>query len=292
MKKKDGFKGSRMMVLPQSVVKEMENDSVTELLHLTDIGYFPYAKYHYRQRESGAGQYILIFCTRGKGWIKCEGKMHKLTAGQLFIIPRGAGHSYGADSQDPWSIYWLHFNGKMSPYYGDGYNVPKVSVSISWMTGRIALFEEIYQTLTLGYHMDHLRYISSLLHHFLGSFKFEDSISENHSRNTKNFPMIEKCRNYMEQNIEKRLSLNDIVAVSGYSCTQCTAIFNNTTGMSPMAFLHNIRIQKACKLLDLTDMKINQICEKVGIEDPYYFSRLFSKVIGVSPKKYRSRNRE
>lgn len=46
-------------------------------------------------------------------------------------------------------------------------------------------------------------------------------------------------------------------------------------------------MQQACLLLDTTDMKINQICYKIGIEDTYYFSRLFSKIMGMSPREYR-----
>ena len=50
-----------------------------------------------------------------------------------------------------------------------------------------------------------------------------------------------------------------------------------------------LKIKKACELLDTTGMKINQISLKLGYEDPYYFSRQFSKVMGMSPKGYRAR---
>lgn len=46
----------------------------------------------------------------------------------------------------------------------------------------------------------------------------------------------------------------------------------------------------ACELLQKTDMKVNQICHKIGIADSYYFSRLFSKTMGVSPRAYRKMN--
>lgn len=39
--------------------------------------------------------------------------------------------------------------------------------------------------------------------------------------------------------------------------------------------------------METTDLKVNQICTMVGIDDSYYFSRLFTKIVGVSPKKYR-----
>lgn len=46
-------------------------------------------------------------------------------------------------------------------------------------------------------------------------------------------------------------------------------------------------MERACKLLVNTDMKINHISFKLGFNDPYYFSRIFTKTVGMSPRKYR-----
>ena len=46
-------------------------------------------------------------------------------------------------------------------------------------------------------------------------------------------------------------------------------------------------IERACQLLKSTNMKINQIALKLAFDDPYYFSRIFKKIVGVSPKAYR-----
>ena len=48
-----------------------------------------------------------------------------------------------------------------------------------------------------------------------------------------------------------------------------------------------MKVKEACAMLDNTKMKVNQICHKLGIDDPYYFSRLFSSIMGMSPKAYR-----
>jgi YesN/AraC family two-component response regulator len=50
-----------------------------------------------------------------------------------------------------------------------------------------------------------------------------------------------------------------------------------------------MKIQEACKYLNFTDMRVNQLCHKIGVEDPFYFSRLFSKVMGCSPSEYRKK---
>jgi len=55
-----------------------------------------------------------------------------------------------------------------------------------------------------------------------------------------------------------------------------------------LAYFNQMKVEYACKMLRETDMKINQICYKIGIEDPFYFSRMFSKIVGMSPSEYRT----
>ena len=96
----------------------------------------------------------------------------------------------------------------------------------------------------------------------------------------------------MNENIEKKLRLDDLCRFIGYSPSQLSLLFRNQTGHSPHNYFNILKIQLACKLLETTDLKINQICAKVGIDDSYYFSRLFTKTIGISPKKYRCAKNE
>ncbi|MBQ2167887.1 MAG: helix-turn-helix transcriptional regulator, partial [Prevotella sp.] len=55
----------------------------------------------------------------------------------------------------------------------------------------------------------------------------------------------------------------------------------------PLEFLNEIRIKRACKLLTDTSLHINEICREVGINNQVYFTKLFTKTIGMSPTKYR-----
>ena len=64
-------------------------------------------------------------------------------------------------------------------------------------------------------------------------------------------------------------------------------IFKERTGHSPVNYVNLMKVKEACAMLDNTKMKVNQICHKLGIDDPYYFSRLFSSIMGMSPKAYR-----
>ena len=91
----------------------------------------------------------------------------------------------------------------------------------------------------------------------------------------------------MKENIENRISLQNIIDYTGYSQSHLSALFKKHTGMSPLAYFNRLKIERACQLLKDTDLKVNQICLKLGIDDQYYFSRLFSKTMGISPTAYR-----
>ena len=78
--------------------------------------------------------------------------------------------------------------------------------------------------------------------------------------------------------------------MTNYSKPHFMTIFKRATGHSPMSYFNMLKIMKACTLLDTTDMKINQICFAIGINDMFYFSRLFKKYMHVSPSSYRTRH--
>jgi len=57
--------------------------------------------------------------------------------------------------------------------------------------------------------------------------------------------------------------------------------------MSPIDYFIRLKIHFACQLLTQTDLKIKEIADRIGYDDPYYFSRLFKQVTGQSPKVYK-----
>ena len=71
IKLKDGFSGERALVLPQSIIQEMEKDALSSILHITDIGYYPKALHHFRERKEPICQFVFIYCIEGAGWFRC-----------------------------------------------------------------------------------------------------------------------------------------------------------------------------------------------------------------------------
>ena len=100
-------------------------------------------------------------------------------------------------------------------------------------------------------------------------------------------PVVDAAIHYMRENIENRISIQDVIKYIGYSASRFATLFKQQTGKTPLNYFNQLKIQRSCSLLKNTDMKINQICYKIGIDDSLYFSRLFSKIMGMSPRDYR-----
>lgn len=291
-KRKDGFSGERALVLPTPVVHEIERDPVLSMLHITDIGYYPKAHYHFRQRTEPIPQFVFIYCTDGAGWCRCNNQEYSVGANQYFILPADAPHAYGSDEHDPWTIYWIHFKGTIaSSFVGDSIHPVDITPGIdSRISNRNELFEELFHTLEMGYSLDNLRYANAVFHHYLGSLRYWQQY-RNANRDDKALDTVTVAIHYMKENLEKKLSLADIASHTGYSSSHFSVLFNKRTGYTPLHYFNQLKVQQACHLLDFTEMKINQICYKIGVEDTYYFSRLFSKIMGMSPQTYKKQKK-
>ena len=68
LKRKDGFTGERCIVLPKMIIEMEKQDPLVSSLYITDIGYYPVANFHYREREDPIEQNVLIYCVEGTGW--------------------------------------------------------------------------------------------------------------------------------------------------------------------------------------------------------------------------------
>lgn len=291
---KDGFKGSRIIVIPEMIRDSMKCDALMNQLHITDIGHFPSAAHHRVERLQPIPEYVLIFVANGSGhyWYeaddgtRCE---YEVNANQYFILPSGKAHAYWSDERMPWTIYWLHFGGELASYYGKGATTP-ITIKPeehSRISTRTNMFEELFHVLHSGLTHANMSYVSSLLHYYLASLRRLEQYRLHATDDGTGFDVVKSAIHYMNENIERRLTLRDIAAYTGYSASHFSLIFRTATGAAPLAYFNRLKIDESCRLLVSTDMKINQICFKVGFDDCYYFSRIFAKLVGMSPLRYR-----
>jgi two-component system response regulator YesN len=107
--------------------------------------------------------------------------------------------------------------------------------------------------------------------------------------------VIVKAREYINKNFAAEdISLNSTAAHVGLSPNHLSAVFVQETGENFIEYLTRMRIERAKRLLSATAMKSADIALETGFSDPHYFSFIFKKNTGLSPREYRGaeRNRE
>ncbi|HUH47533.1 MAG TPA: AraC family transcriptional regulator [Arenibacter sp.] len=285
---REGFLGQRMIVLPKDVRKRLSINPITSSFFITDLGYYPNANYHRRIREKGTNEYIFIYCTEGEGWVRFEDKKSPVLPNQFFMIPKRMKHSYGAHENNPWSIYWMHFDGFLAANLFDRYQSKnKKIIRASFDSSLINTFDKIFDIYGSSYIDPQIEYASLLGLNFVSCFIFND-LDRNHLVHTDYVNLVDSIIDFMTENLDKPYKSEDIAKNFNYSPSYIFSLFKRKTGYSLIHFFNLKKIQKSCEYIKYTDMTIKEISFKLGYQDPLYYSRIFKKYMGVSPKNYRT----
>ena len=288
MHKAEGFEAQKIIVLPNTLLEDVSRHPLVKSLHVTDIGFFPHAQYHYMERPAGCDTHIFIYCIEGEGWVVFENnKKIPIRKNTILVIPARTPHIYGATEADPWSIYWFHLKGEAVEQFIqslDMYN-STIHVPATQAVRIIDLFDQCYETLLYkGYSFKHYLYVSQVLRYLLGILTLLHG--ESHQDERKNV-YVERSIQYMFEHVQSSLTLNELADHVSLSKPHFIHLFKQITGYSPIEYYLRLKIQRACQYLDLTDCSVKEISKNIGIQDPYYFSRVFSKIMGQSPSDYR-----
>lgn len=276
------------IVLPNPAIQLCASHQVLSNLYITDIGFYPRAQYHFRERDHGSTQHILIYCTDGSGWAIVEGKKLTVKVGEFLTIPANTKHKYGSDEKHPWSIYWVHFKGsdaaRLVELLKRGNN--SLVGAVAPNEDRTKLFHHIYGALESGYSISHLFYINMLFSSYIATFCFPQFLNPPHKEDK---DKIDQVIGHMQEQLHTVVSLRELAALVHMSPSHFSALFKKKTGYPPLEYFNHLKIQRACQYLEFTDLPVKELCYKLGLNDPFYFSRLFSKYMGEAPVSYRKR---
>ena len=101
--------------------------------------------------------------------------------------------------------------------------------------------------------------------------------------------VVGQVQQYIREHLSERLTLNDVAAVFNFSPNYLSQLFAQNSESGFVEFVTATRITAAKELMAATDLKVYEISDKVGFDSAFYFSKVFKKLEGVSPREYMQR---
>ena len=226
----------------------------------------------------------MILVTDGAGWCVVAGERHPVRSGQVLAIPADVPHEYGADPDHPWTIWWMHVTGP---------DVPELLASARLTLGRPvitlrepykaqALVERALERLEQDDSMPSMVGASGAAWHFL------TTLTADQAPGRATADPVAQARDYLQARARERIGVPELAAMVGLSRSRFAELFRRSTGTSVLVYQTRLRMARARELLDTSDMAVSAIARAVGYDDPYYFSRHFSRMHGMSPTAYRA----
>jgi AraC family transcriptional regulator, arabinose operon regulatory protein len=283
----ESFVGQHRVIVPPDVVQRARRHPLLSGLLPSAAGYYPHAAGHYASRSSGLPELIVIVCWSGRGWVQVGARRHVVMPHEVVFIPSGSAHAYGADDHDPWSIIWAHAVGRDVPHFLAELRISAHSPKLRLPANGIEslLFERVWQIAEEGYSIPQLLAAASALRFaFSEMLRLKLAPRAPEPRND----AVRRVTEWMHQHVDAQVKLTQLARQFGASVSRLSALFRERMGYAPMDYFSRLKIQRACFLLDTTSADVKEVSAQLGFSDPYYFSRAFKRVMGVSPRAYRA----
>ncbi len=229
---------------------------------------------------TGRLDYYLMHITAGFLRIKIDDRWITVRAGDTVVFPPNHPYTYTYNGGETLGYFWVHFTGSAAKFYLEETGMsPLPLVRHSSRESRA--------TLNFGAMFDIFSDEDSLQVHALAACLLQilTEISRSFEKSEKN-PILRSIR-YINASYTEDIRIPELAAMENLSNSRYSVIFKRHTGMSPCAYIIDLRMKHACELLRTTDMSVKQIGILVGYEDPLFFSKLFKDKMGISPSQYR-----
>ena len=282
VERRDGFENQRLCVVPRPLVAEALARPVTRRLVVTDAGYFPRAQRHLRVRHQGASEAIVIVCVAGSGWLELGGQRVRVSPSTSVLIPPGAPHSYGADDDEPWTIWWCHLRGSDlgDLWEAAGASIERPLISLRAVDRVTVLLDEIVTSLERDQSPARLLATAGVAWRLMTQLAVDRRLPEQGEP-------LERAMRYLEERVDGGIRVSELARLVGVSTSHLGALFRDATGGGVLAYHTALKMARARRLLDTSELHVAEIARDVGYGDPFYFSRQFSRVHGMSPTEYR-----
>jgi len=263
-----------------------ENDNLCIMdkpLCLNVVGRCNYKHKNTGGHRNGRNDFYLMYLCRGKLKIHHAKSKCILKAGQVIIFPPRTPVLYTNISDDKIDYRWIHFTGNQAEKLLETAQLP-LSTPIN-----VSVDEKItneFQSLFNEYVDSDFLFEASSMAKFINiiSLLGRAAAQVNKNRITDSLRFALK---YIDENYTKAIDVKELAKREHISYAYFRTIFKQKTGTSPNQYIIMLRLRNASLLLKQTDLSIKEIAESMGFSDQMYFSRIFKKRFGMTPKDFR-----
>lgn len=215
---------------------------------------------------------------------------YDLAPGQFCIIPPGTLHriKWGSSADPTANMMWISITGEIvrtsytiysantrSKIWGSDLNIPG-----NFLIGEIFLERQKNRA---GSAEAILSYVNAFLSLILQNVNFENESAGIGWTNA----MVTELQEYIKAHLSAPLSLADLSAHVSLSPNYLCKVFKQATGETITHYTQNLKIEAAIELLKDDSLSINEIAERFGFCDQFYFSKVFKSYVCMSPMQYR-----
>lgn len=232
-------------------------------------------------------EFQLIYIIKGQGFITTtEISNIRVSEGQMFLLFPGQWHSYHPDHRSGWTEYWIGFNGnQIEKYTNSGFFRQQQPIYNIGIQDEIV---HLYRTAILiakeqkaGYQ----QMLAGIVNMVLGYAYAYDKQSS--FENMQVIHQINKAKIIMADSYDVDISPKEIASKVNMSYSWFRHIFKEYTGIAPIRYIQELRINKSKELLTNTSLPIKEIAFETGFNKVEYFYSIFKKRTGYTPDKYR-----
>ena len=238
-------------------------------------------------RPRGRLDFQLLYIASGKAHFYFHGVEEIVTAGNMVLYRPKEEQRYYYYGVDHTEVYWVHFTGNNVTNILRNYGFPEKSHVIH--TGTSLEYKKIFLQMIQELKLCKPYYEKILIYYLEYLFILISRLQETKPRKKSAFLMdeMDKAVTYFHSNYNLPINIEDYAKQHGMSVSWFIRNFKDYTGATPAQYILSLRISNAQSLLESTTYNITEIASIVGYDNPLYFSRLFKKHCGVSPKEFR-----
>jgi len=244
---------------------------------------------YFINRPGGRRDYEIIYIWKGKGSFEFNGVTRYVCEGEIVVYKPNDPQIYTYFAADMTETYWIHFTGhEIEKLLREGGLLDEQVHMVGQNIEFIELIKKIAREINLGQCYHHL-YCRSYLLQIISDLSRRIAQQKDQSAKFK-LEKLSVAIEEMHNNYGDGRSIIEYSKMCHLSVSRFTHLFTEFTGLSPHNYRQNIQLDKAKSMLENTTLSIKEISRLIGIPDPLYFSRIFKKSTGTSPKDYRSLN--